>query len=84
MPFASRQVLDRPAPERCADDRRPLEHGLRDAVEPVDARRDQRLDRVRDILRRALLAALGDVEHDLFEEERVAAGLVEEGALRAR
>ena len=76
------QVLDRTRPEASADDRRTLEHRLRRGLQPVDAGRDQRLNGVRDLLDGALLAALGDVEHDLLEEERVAAGLVEQGAAR--
>ena len=80
--LAAREVFDRAGPEGATDHGGPLEHLLRDAVEPVDTRRDQRLHRVGDLLRCALLAALGDVEHDLLEEEGIAARLVEECALR--
>ena len=47
------------------------------AGKPIDARADQRLDGVGDPVG-LFLAALLDAAHDLFEEERVALGLLEQ------
>ena len=78
--LAIREVLDRAGPERAADDRRALQSRLRLRVEPVDARGDQRLKRVRDPGRSLLFAELGDRDHDLLEEERVALGFRQQRA----
>ena len=77
-----REVLDRAGPEAAADYRRPLQRRLRHRVESVDARCDQRLQRVRDPGGGPLLAELGHRQHDLLEEERIAFGLGEQGAAR--
>ena len=77
-----RQVLDRAGPEAPADHRRPLHHRLGSRVEPVDASRDQCLQRVRDPRGGPLLAELGHGQHDLFEEQRVALRLGKQGLPR--
>src|SRR6185436_12895375 len=82
--LARSEVFERPGPEAAADDRRPLEHGLRLGLEAIDARGDQGLERVGNSDRGLLFPALGDGEHDLLKEERIAPGLLEERPPRLR
>ena len=75
------QLLDRPAPERTADHRGVLEHRLLFRRQPVDAGRDQRLERVGDPLgelgERSPLA-FSEHAYRLLDEERVALGFVQQ------
>ncbi len=71
------EVGDRPAPEHPPHERAVTEHRPRIRGQRVDARRDQRLQRVRDADGRAL--TLFDEHPDrLLDEQRVALRLVEE------
>src|SRR5262245_23091301 len=70
-------MLDRARPEHAADDGRPLEQGLRLGCKVVDARRDERLQSVRDPSRLAVAAALDEHPYGLFDEERVPLGALE-------
>ena len=74
-----REAHQRALPERPADHGRPLQQRLRLRVEPVDARGDQRLQRVGDPADPGG-AVLGQHPHRLLEEEGVALGLGEQQA----
>ena len=67
--------LDGALPEHAADHRRALQQLLLGGRQRVDARGDERLDRVRDVVAHPLV--LGEHPQRLLEEERVALGLVE-------
>ena len=66
---AADKLQCRPAPEDAADDRRRLERRLVLARECVDASREDRLNRVRQLLHDR--AGLDDSRQQLFEEERI-------------
>src|SRR5262249_40563154 len=67
------ELLQRALPEDAADHGCTLEEMLFLGEQRVDARGDERLDRVRDVV--AAAAALGEHPHRLLEEERIALGL---------
>jgi hypothetical protein len=74
-----RQVCDRALPEDAPDERCTLQHAFLDRREPVDARSDQRLQRVRDRAGDFPLAVLLDEHPDhLLDEQRVALRDVED------
>ena len=73
-----REVLERALPEDPPDDRAALEQRLRIGREVVDAGRDERLQRVRDTIGRAVAGAALDEHADrLLDEQRVPLGAVE-------
>ena len=73
-----RQVLERAAPEDAPDDRSALEQRLRSGIEVVDARGDQRLQRVRHAIGRAVARSALDEHPDrLLDEQRIAFGSIE-------
>ena len=78
-------VLDRAVPEDPADHGGAMEECLLVGRQVVDARGDQRLQRVRDALGEVVAAALEQHPDRLLDEERVALGLRRAGprALRA-
>ena len=71
------ELLERTAPEHPADERAVPEHGAAVGRQAVDARRDQRLHRVRDP-RGGAVALLREQSDRLLDEEGVSLRLVEE------
>ena len=75
-----REVLDGAGPEDPADHGSSTEHRAVSRREPVDARADQRLQRVGDALDAAAAAALQHHAYRLLDVQRVALRLVEQGS----
>ena len=73
------ELQGRSAPEDAADHGRGLERGLVAALEPVDARREDRLDRIRQLLGRA---GLDEGCQQLLEKERIPLGSFDQCASR--
>ena len=73
-----RQMLERAAPEDPSDDRASLKQRLRRGIEMVDAGGDQRLERVRNAVGRAVARSALDEHPDrLLDEERIALRAIE-------
>ena len=73
------EIGDGSAPEDAPDERAVADDRPRVGRQPVDPRRDQRLDGVRDPHGHSL-APLGEHADRLLDEQRVALGLLQEGA----